>query len=122
MSKERPCPCGSGKPSWWENDARGIPLARVCEDCRERKLSVYRTEVLTNPSYEADEDIEPEDGMMDDDDGDVGSPSYRRAVYGPDWDAQAEYDDAWGTDNAGDHRIAAFQEFHDHEMETDDEQ
>jgi hypothetical protein len=45
----------------WENDARGIPLARVCEDCKERTLSEYRPDVLTNPNYEADEPIEPED-------------------------------------------------------------
>jgi len=56
----RPCPCGSGKDSHWESDARGIPLCRVCEDCREEKLSHYRKEVLTNPNYEAIEPIEPE--------------------------------------------------------------
>jgi hypothetical protein len=54
----KPCPCGSGKNSWWENDARGIPLARVCVDCKKKKLSVYRPEVLTNSQYEADEPIE----------------------------------------------------------------
>lgn len=60
MQKKRPCPCGSGKPSWWEHDARGIPLARVCTDCRKAKLKGYRPEVLTDPSYEADETIDPE--------------------------------------------------------------
>jgi len=55
------CHCGSGQPSWWENDARGIPLARVCEKCKEEKLSKYRPEVLTDSNYEADEPIEPED-------------------------------------------------------------
>jgi hypothetical protein len=54
----RPCPCNSGKPSWWENDARGIPLARVCEDCREAKLAKYRPDVLTDSNYWADEPIE----------------------------------------------------------------
>lgn len=49
-----------GDGSWWEHDARGIPLARVCEKCREQKLSGYRREVLTNPNYEADEPIEEE--------------------------------------------------------------
>jgi hypothetical protein len=49
--RNRPCPCNSGKLSWWEHDARGIPLCRVCEDCREKKLSRYRPEVLTNSSY-----------------------------------------------------------------------
>lgn len=54
-----PCPCGSGKPSYWKNDARGIPLARVCRDCRSERLSKYRREVLINPSYSADEPIDP---------------------------------------------------------------
>ena len=25
--------------SWWEHDARGIPLCRVCSDCIKEKLS-----------------------------------------------------------------------------------
>lgn len=54
----RPCPCGSGLTSRWANDARGIPLARVCEKCREQKLSGFRAEVLTDSNYEADEQIE----------------------------------------------------------------
>lgn len=61
MSDSRPCPCGSGKPSWWENDARGIPLARVCDACRDEKLRQFRPEVLTDPDYECDEPIDPED-------------------------------------------------------------
>lgn len=56
----KPCPCGSGKNSWWENDARGIPLARVCVECKQEKLKKYRPEVLTNSQYEADEPIEEE--------------------------------------------------------------
>lgn len=58
--KIRLCPCGSNKESWWENDARGIPLARVCETCKASKLAKYRPDVLTNPAYEADEAIDPE--------------------------------------------------------------
>jgi len=54
----RECPCGSGCKSWWENDARGIPLARVCPKCRAQKLAKFRPEVLTNPQYETDEPIE----------------------------------------------------------------
>jgi hypothetical protein len=54
----RPCPCGSGLSSRWANDARGIPLARVCPKCREQKLSGYRPEVLTDGNYSADEDID----------------------------------------------------------------
>lgn len=52
------CTCGSSKNSWWENDARGIPLARVCVDCKQDKLSKFRPEVLTDSQYEADEPIE----------------------------------------------------------------
>lgn len=55
---DKPCPCGSGLPSRWVNDARGIPLARVCDACEQKKMNGYRREVLTNPNYEADEPIE----------------------------------------------------------------
>jgi hypothetical protein len=41
--------------SWWEYDARGIPLCRVCDVCRKAKLAGYRREVLTNSNYEADD-------------------------------------------------------------------
>lgn len=44
--------------SWWEYDARGIPLARVCERCQAEKLASYRPDVLTDSGYWADEDIE----------------------------------------------------------------
>jgi hypothetical protein len=43
--------------SWWAHDARGIPLARVCGKCRKEKLSGFRPEVLTDPNYQADEDV-----------------------------------------------------------------
>lgn len=56
----RPCPCGSGKLSWWENDARGIPLDRVCDDCVDEKLSRYRPEVLTDGNYYCDEPVDEE--------------------------------------------------------------
>jgi hypothetical protein len=36
-------------------------LARVCEDCKNQKLSKFRPEVLNNPQYEASEPIEPEE-------------------------------------------------------------
>lgn len=52
------CNCGSNKYSWWKNDARGIPLCRVCEDCSVKKLKRYRPEVLTNPEYESYEEID----------------------------------------------------------------
>ena len=47
--------------SWPEYDARGIYLARVCGKCKSAKLAGFRREVLTNPAYECDEPIEPED-------------------------------------------------------------
>ena len=69
--------------SWWEYDARGIPLARVCDRCKAAKLKVYRPEVLTNPSYAADEDIEPglDEGMAQ------GGDAYNDVMFGglPDW-------------------------------------
>jgi len=54
----RECPCGSGFNSWWATDARGIPLARVCQKCRAEKLAKFRPEVLTDSRYETDEPIE----------------------------------------------------------------
>lgn len=44
--------------SWWEYDARGIELARVCKVCKPHKLAKYRPDVLTNPNYTADEPFE----------------------------------------------------------------
>jgi hypothetical protein len=57
----RKCSCGSGLYSWWEFDAKGIELCRVCDKCRTGKLSHYRPEVLSDPNYEADEPIEAEE-------------------------------------------------------------
>jgi hypothetical protein len=57
----RTCPCGSAEPSHIEYDARGIPLTRVCRKCQAERLSRYRPEVLTNPSYECDEPIYEEE-------------------------------------------------------------
>lgn len=54
----KPCPCGSGKSSWWKHDARNIPLARVCQSCQADRLSKFRSDVLMNPNYYADEPIE----------------------------------------------------------------
>jgi hypothetical protein len=55
-----PCPCGSGKPSWWAVDARGIELARVCTACLKEKMAQYRPDVLTEPDYWTDEPVEAE--------------------------------------------------------------
>jgi len=49
-----------GDGSWWANDARGIPLRRVCEKCEKAKLAGFRADVLTDPNYWHDEPIEEE--------------------------------------------------------------
>lgn len=54
----RQCTCGSGLPSTWQRDARGIELCRTCDKCHEEKMAHYRPDVLTNANYEADEPIE----------------------------------------------------------------
>jgi hypothetical protein len=47
--------------SWWEKDAQGISLCRVCDKCRKAKLSRFRPEILTGYSQaDVDEEIEPE--------------------------------------------------------------
>jgi len=62
----RPCNCGSGLHSTWQFDARGIELCPTCDACHASKMAAYRPEVLTDPSYEADEEIEPDgDGYAD---------------------------------------------------------
>lgn len=58
VHEKRLCSCGSGKPSHWYKDARGIELFRGCPTCAPAKLATYRPEVLTNPNYHADEPIE----------------------------------------------------------------
>lgn len=51
----------SRNESWWEKDAQGIPLCRVCSICRKAKLSRYRPEILRGYSQaDVDEPIEPE--------------------------------------------------------------
>lgn len=54
----RPCPCGSGKLSYWQYDARGIELCRTCDDCHDKKMAGYRPDVLNDPNYWADEPID----------------------------------------------------------------
>jgi hypothetical protein len=56
--RERLCPCGSGLPSYWQRDARGIELCRTCGACHEEKMRRYRPEVLSNPNYRCEEPIE----------------------------------------------------------------
>lgn len=50
----------TNEDSWWEHDARGIPLCRVCEKCMSVKLEQYRPEVLTDPDYWTDEPVDEE--------------------------------------------------------------
>jgi hypothetical protein len=58
MTTEHRC---NPKASWWEHDAQGIPLCRVCDVCCDEKLSRYRPEILTGYSQaDVDEPIEPE--------------------------------------------------------------
>jgi hypothetical protein len=47
--------CDSGKYHEEVYDARGIYVGRVCEDCRERTLKVYRKDIFTDSNYEVDE-------------------------------------------------------------------
>lgn len=46
--------------SWWEHDARGIPLARVCVACVDAKLATFRPDVLTDANYWTDEAVDEE--------------------------------------------------------------
>lgn len=49
--------------SWWLNDAKGIPLCRVCEECQTAAKRTYRPEVLgESGNYEdvVEEQIEPD--------------------------------------------------------------
>lgn len=39
-----------GDGSWWEHDAQGIPLCRVCDECKDAKLSRYPKHILTGYS------------------------------------------------------------------------
>lgn len=49
------CTCGSGKDSVLLYDSRGVPLVRICLECRDEQLSLYQEEVLSNPDIENDE-------------------------------------------------------------------
>lgn len=60
MMRTMPCPCGSGLDSAWQYDARGIELCRTCSKCHREKMHRYRPDVLSDPSYVAEEPIEGE--------------------------------------------------------------
>jgi hypothetical protein len=53
------CECGSKKPTYWLHDGYGIPLCKVCDACKGKKLKRYRTDILSN--YDAEEPINPEE-------------------------------------------------------------
>lgn len=50
----------SKEPSWWAHDAQGIPLCRVCDDCKVEKLKHYRPVILSG--YTQDDVNEPIEG------------------------------------------------------------
>ena len=54
------CPCGSGLEAPQHLDARGIFIGYMCTQCKSEKLSGYRPEVLSDPNYECNEQIEPD--------------------------------------------------------------
>lgn len=60
MSDKYICQCGSGLIKEAEYDARGIYLCSACPKCKKEQLSHYRADVLTNPNYECDEQIDEE--------------------------------------------------------------
>lgn len=50
----------SDRPSWWEKDAQGIELCRVCTKCRTQKLARYKPEILSGYTQaDVTEPIEP---------------------------------------------------------------
>ena len=54
--------------SWWLNDAKGIPLSRVCDECEEDVINSYPPEVTGRAGrYEdvVEDQIEPDDGQYD---------------------------------------------------------
>lgn len=52
---------GVRQSTWIIYDARGIPCGRVCHLCEEKVRAKYRPEIFSNPNYEADEQIEPDE-------------------------------------------------------------
>ena len=49
--------------TWWEYDAQGIELAKVCDECVEVSLARFRPEILTGyDQSDVDEPIWPDEG------------------------------------------------------------
>ena len=55
------CPCGSGEYPEDLYDARGIYCCSVCTKCKSKRRREFWAEIFTNPQYECDEPIEPEE-------------------------------------------------------------
>lgn len=63
MDRKKRCGCDriQDDDSWIEKDAQGIPLCCVCDKCKKKKLSKYRTCILTGyDQNDVEEPIEPE--------------------------------------------------------------
>ena len=60
VSSQDTCPCGSGELKEALHDARGIFCCYVCPKCEQTQRAKYRTDVLENSDYVANEEIEPE--------------------------------------------------------------
>jgi hypothetical protein len=58
---ERTCSCGSGKPRRVLEDARGIFVAYVCDECEKRIKAQYRPDIFLDPNYPCDEQVEEEE-------------------------------------------------------------
>lgn len=58
----RPCPCKSGKDSQWLHDARGIPVARVCDACESEVRKRYNPIIFEGyDQSDMDEQIEEDE-------------------------------------------------------------
>lgn len=56
MNEENRCKCGSGKYHRNLYDGYGIYLCKACDECENRKLNSYRSDIMDR--YETDENIE----------------------------------------------------------------
>ena len=64
MAHLKECPCGSGNFPEKVHDARGIFVSYVCTLCRSAVMSKYRPEIFTDPKYEYDGQIEPDEELV----------------------------------------------------------
>lgn len=61
VQRIRLCNCGSLKHYQDVYDARGLFVARVCDDCREDRLKGYRPEIFEDRNYDTYGDYVEED-------------------------------------------------------------